>query len=126
MRDYVRRLLADRYAVDVAVDGEEAFAIIKSRRPDLVLTDVMMPRLDGLALLQFIRADPELRDLPVILLSARAGEEVEGRTAGADDYLTKPFSVALQDIETVLLRWDTPVLKGKKLTAFSPVRKDRK
>ena len=92
MRDYVRRLLADRYVVEVVVDGEEALAAIRTKRPDLVLTDVMMPRLDGLGLLQTIRADPELRDLPVILLSARAGEEVEGRTAGADDYLTKPFS----------------------------------
>ncbi len=92
MRDYVRRLLADRYVVEVVVDGEEALAAIRAKRPDLVLTDVMMPRLDGLGLLQTIRADPELRDLPVILLSARAGEEVEGRTAGADDYLTKPFS----------------------------------
>jgi signal transduction histidine kinase/FixJ family two-component response regulator len=92
MRDYVRRLLADRYAVDVVVDGEDALASIRAKRPDLVLTDVMMPRLDGLALLQIIRADPGLRDLPVILLSARAGEEVEGRTAGADDYLIKPFS----------------------------------
>ena len=92
MRDYVRRLLADRYVVEVVVDGEEALTAIRAKRPDLVLTDVMMPRLDGLGLLQTIRADPELRDLPVILLSARAGEEVEGRTAGADDYLTKPFS----------------------------------
>ena len=92
MRDYVRRLLEDRYAVEVVVDGEEALTAIRTKRPDLVLTDVMMPRLDGLALLQIIRADPGLRDLPVILLSARAGEEVEGRTAGADDYLIKPFS----------------------------------
>jgi CheY-like chemotaxis protein len=92
MRDYVRRLLTDRYVVDTVLDGEEALASILAKRPDLVLTDVMMPRLDGLGLLQKIRADPRLRDLPVILLSARAGEEVEGRTAGADDYLTKPFS----------------------------------
>jgi signal transduction histidine kinase len=94
MRDYVRRLLDDRYAVDVVADGEEALASIKAKRPDLVLTDVMMPRLDGLGLLRVIRGDPELRDLPVILLSARAGgdAEVQGRTAGADDYMTKPFS----------------------------------
>ncbi len=67
---------------------------MRARKPDLVLTDVMMPRLDGFGLLRELRADPELRDLPVILLSARAGEEarVEGLDAGADDYLTKPFS----------------------------------
>ncbi|MGO9388762.1 response regulator [Rhodoblastus sp.] len=94
MRDYVQRLLADRYVVEVVADGEEALGAIRARRPDLVLTDVMMPRLDGLGLLQAIRADPGMRDLPVILLSARAGEdaEVQGRTAGADDYLIKPFS----------------------------------
>jgi signal transduction histidine kinase/DNA-binding response OmpR family regulator len=94
MRDYVRRLLDDRYVVDVVANGEEALASIRAKRPDLVLTDVMMPRLDGLGLLRVIRGDPDLRDLPVILLSARAGgdAEVQGRTAGADDYLTKPFS----------------------------------
>jgi PAS domain S-box-containing protein len=65
-----------------------------SRRPDLVLADIMMPGLDGLGLLQAVRADPALRDLPVILLSARAGEEsrIQGLQDGADDYLVKPFS----------------------------------
>ncbi len=75
-------------------DGEAALAPSAARPPDLVLTDVMMPRLDGFGLLAAIRADRSLRDLPVILLSARAGEEarVEGLEAGADDYLVKPFS----------------------------------
>ncbi|HUH83450.1 MAG TPA: ATP-binding protein [Stellaceae bacterium] len=93
MREYLRRLLAAHYAVATAADGEEALAAIRAHRPDLVLTDVMMARLDGFALLRAIRADPGLRDLPVIMLSARAGEEasVEGLEAGADDYLTKPF-----------------------------------
>jgi len=93
MREYLRRLLAAHYAVATAADGEEALASIRAHRPDLVLTDVMMSRLDGFALLRAIRADPGLRDLPVIMLSARAGEEasVEGLEAGADDYLTKPF-----------------------------------
>ncbi len=67
---------------------------IRERRPDLLLSDVMMPRLDGFGLLAAMRADPEMRDMPVILLSARAGEEahVEGLDAGADDYLVKPFA----------------------------------
>jgi PAS domain S-box-containing protein len=94
MRDYVRRLLAERYDVAAVADGQAALELIRAQRPDLVLSDVMMPRLDGFGLLGAIRADADLRDLPVILLSARAGEEAraEGLDAGADDYLTKPFA----------------------------------
>ena len=75
-------------------DGEAALAAARRQPPDLVLTDVMMPRLDGFGLLRELRADPRTRDVPVIMLSARAGEEsrVEGMEAGADDYLVKPFS----------------------------------
>jgi PAS domain S-box-containing protein len=94
MRDYLRRLLATRYEVTGAADGEEAFAAARRTRPDLILTDVMMPRLDGFGLLQKVRADPGLSGVPVIVLSARAGDEakVEGLQTGADDYLVKPFS----------------------------------
>ena len=94
MREYLCRLLAGTYDVAAAADGEEALAGAKKSRPDLILTDVMMPRLDGFGLLQEIRQDAELRGVPVIVLSARAGEEakVEGLRAGADDYLVKPFS----------------------------------
>jgi len=94
MRDYVRRLLTPIYEVKTAADGEAALAALHEGRPDLVLSDVMMPGLDGFGLLRQIRADAKLADLPVILLSARAGEEasIEGLDAGADDYLVKPFS----------------------------------
>jgi PAS domain S-box-containing protein len=94
MRDYLRRLMQVRYDVAVAADGEAALTAIRRERPDLVLTDVMMPGLDGFGLLRAIRSDERLRDVPVIMLSARAGEEasVEGLAAGADDYLVKPFS----------------------------------
>ena len=95
MREHVRRLLAERgYAVETAPDGAAALAAARERLPDLLLTDVMMPHLDGFGLLAAVRADAALRDLPVIMLSARAGDEaqVEGLGAGADDYLTKPFS----------------------------------
>jgi signal transduction histidine kinase/DNA-binding response OmpR family regulator len=94
MRSYVGRLLATRYEVEAVGDGEMALAAARRRRPDLVLTDLMMPGLDGFGLLQAIRDDAALCDLPVVFLSARAGEEarVEGLEAGADDYLTKPFS----------------------------------
>ena len=94
MRNYIRRLLGPRWTVQTVSDGQEALDAIRVSKPDLVLTDVMMPRLDGFGLLHHLRADDALRDLPVIMLSARAGEEasVEGLDAGADDYLTKPFS----------------------------------
>ena len=94
MRDYVRRLLGARYDVQVAEDGEAAHAAIEKHPPDLVLSDIMMPRLDGLGLLTRLRSNPRTSTLPIILLSARAGEEarVEGLQTGADDYLIKPFT----------------------------------
>ncbi|MES1244278.1 MAG: ATP-binding protein [Acidobacteriota bacterium] len=94
MRDYVRRLLSGSYDVIAVADGRAALRAARERVPDLILSDVMMPGLDGFGLLRELRADPELRQVPMILLSARAGEEarVEGLGAGADDYLTKPFN----------------------------------
>ena len=94
MRRYMSRLLRGQWEVETAADGREALAAIHQRRPDVVLSDVMMPNLDGFGLLRAIRSHSELRDLPVVLVSARAGEEasVEGLGSGADDYLTKPFS----------------------------------
>jgi PAS domain S-box-containing protein len=94
MRDYVRRMLERHYDVVAVGDGREALAAIRECVPDLVLTDVMMPRLDGFGLLAAIRADSRTQSLPVIMLSARAGEEarLEGLAAGVDDYLIKPFS----------------------------------
>ena len=94
MRAYVARLLDPRYDVRMVADGVAALAAVRERRPDLVLSDVMMPRLDGFGLVREIRSDPALASLPIILVSARAGEEasIEGFEAGADDYLIKPFS----------------------------------
>jgi signal transduction histidine kinase len=95
MREYVARVLAPTFAVEAAGDGEEALEAVRTRGPyALVLTDVMMPRLGGFGLLKALREEPRTRGLPVVMLSARAGEEaaVEGLEAGADDYLVKPFS----------------------------------
>jgi PAS domain S-box-containing protein len=94
LRDYLRRLLSPQYQVVAVADGVAALAAIRHQIPDLVLADVMMPNLDGLGLLQTLRSDPQIREIPIILLSGRAGEEarLEGLAAGADDYLTKPFS----------------------------------
>ena len=96
MRDYVIRVLRDDYDIEAVADGEAAFAAARAHRPDLIVSDVMMPKLDGLQLLHRLRAEPTTQTLPVVLLSARAGEErrIEGLKAGADDYLIKPFSAA--------------------------------
>ena len=94
LRAYIAQLLQPHYQVEIAVDGEAGLARALEEPPDLVLSDVMMPRLDGFGLLRGLRADPRTRNVPLILLSARAGEEasIEGLDAGADDYLVKPFS----------------------------------
>jgi PAS domain S-box-containing protein len=95
VRHYVRGLLEDAgYEVEAVGNGEEALAAARRTPPDLVLSDVMMPVLDGFGVLAAVRADPLLADIPVIMLSARAGEEsrVEGFEHGADDYLVKPFA----------------------------------
>jgi CheY-like chemotaxis protein len=80
MRDYLARLLAAHWDVDVAEDGQVALAAARLRAPDLVLSDVMMPRLDGVALVRELRAHPHTRHVPVVLPSARSGEDtmVEG------------------------------------------------
>jgi signal transduction histidine kinase/methylmalonyl-CoA mutase cobalamin-binding subunit len=94
MRAYLCRLLGARWKVETAPDGAVALERISESPPDLVIADVMMPVLDGFGLLNAIRTNPASEKLPVMLLSARAGEEAssDGLRAGADDYVTKPFS----------------------------------
>jgi signal transduction histidine kinase/DNA-binding response OmpR family regulator len=94
LRDHVARLLRPHWEVVTAVDGRDALELAVRQPFDLVLTDVMMPRLDGFGLIEALRAAERTRDVPIVVLSARAGEESsgEGLAAGADDYLVKPFS----------------------------------
>jgi signal transduction histidine kinase len=94
MRDYLHRMLSAQYDVVAVPDGLSALAAARRRTPDLVLADVMMPLLDGFGLVRELRNDAALTGVPVVLLSARAGEEakVEGWGSGADDYIVKPFS----------------------------------
>jgi signal transduction histidine kinase/DNA-binding response OmpR family regulator len=94
MRDYLRVLLARNYHVECVSDGQQALDAARRERPDLIITDVMMPNLDGFGLLRAMRSDAQLRHVPIIMLSARAGEEARAESfdAGVDDYLTKPFS----------------------------------
>ncbi len=93
MRRHLERILRPRWNTVCVTNGEAALEFIRAERPDLLVTDVMMPMLDGFGLAATIRADEELAALPVIMLSARAGAEssAEGFAAGADDYLVKPF-----------------------------------
>jgi signal transduction histidine kinase/DNA-binding response OmpR family regulator len=94
MREYITSLLSDHYAVETARDGAVALEMVRASPPDLVLTDVMLSGLDGFGLLAAMRSDAATMHVPVVMLSARAGDEaaVEGLEAGADDYLTKPFT----------------------------------
>ncbi|WP_312510737.1 ATP-binding protein [Massilia sp.] len=110
MRAYLKSLLEPHAEVRACADGEAAFEALLNDPHDLLLSDVMMPRLDGFGLIARIRASETLRHLPVMLLSARAGEEakVEGLQAGADDYLVKPFSA-----NELLARVRTQVTQGR-------------
>ncbi len=94
MRDYLSHLLSGSWRVRVVTNGAEALAAARERLPNLILSDVMMPGMDGLQLVRELRADARTRAIPVLLLSARAGQEaaIEGLESGADDYLVKPFS----------------------------------
>ncbi|BDA70796.1 hypothetical protein CAL7716_049620 [Calothrix sp. PCC 7716] len=96
MRDYLTRILSEHVSVEAVADGATALAVAIERVPDLILSDVMMPGLDGFELLKALRNDARTKEIPIILLSARAGEEsvVDGLQALADDYLIKPFSAS--------------------------------
>lgn len=89
--------LSTAYSVATAHDGEEALEHIAAHRPDLVLTDIMMPGMDGNELCRRIKQDESTSDLPVVILTARLTEEneIESRECGADDYIKKPFNMEL-------------------------------
>ncbi len=94
MRQHIKSLLGNQYGVLTASNGAEALGLIRKRRPALVLSDIMMPEMDGIALLKAVKSDPAICHTPIILITARAGEEsrIEGIEIGADDYIVKPFS----------------------------------
>jgi PAS domain S-box-containing protein len=107
MRSYLQRLLSPTYDVEAVTNGRLALDAALAHPPDLVVTDVMMPELDGFGLLTALRSHPSTGSIPIIMVSARAGEEshVDGLQAGADDYLVKPFSARelLARVRTQLL-----------------------
>jgi signal transduction histidine kinase len=125
MRHYIKRLLGGHYLVETAVDGMEALRMARQNPPDIILTDVMMPYLDGLGLLRELRADPRTQSIPVIVLSARAGEEaqVEGFERGADDYLVKPFS-ARELVAKISSRLQLNRLRTEALKQVEAARKE--
>lgn len=94
MRQHIQSLLGNQYRTLTATNGVEALELIRKHRPALVLSDIMMPEMDGIALLKAVKADSFTAHIPVILITARAGEEsrIEGIEIGADDYIVKPFS----------------------------------
>jgi DNA-binding response OmpR family regulator len=97
--EYIQHILnfsfgAEGYEVITAADGEEAVRLARSEKPDIIVLDIMMPKMDGYEACKQIKADPQTQDIPVILLTAK-GREVDrklGTEAGADDYVVKPFS----------------------------------
>lgn len=123
MRDYLKHLLQPYYKVEAVTDGVTALAAIRRQIPDLVLSDIMMPKMDGLQLLYELRTDSNTKEIPIILLSARAGEEsrVEGLEMGADDYLVKPFSAkellarVKANLELSRLRQDALVQRAERI-----------
>ncbi|MCX8253606.1 MAG: response regulator [Beijerinckiaceae bacterium] len=111
MRGYLGRLLTRRgWTIEAVADGEAALAAARRQLPDLVLSDVMMPGLNGLELAAALRRDPQFTDVPIILLSARAAEDarIEGLGTGVDDYLVKPFSA-----RELLARVDTHLMLAR-------------
>ncbi len=94
MREYVTSILNQQFQVKAVENGRVALDVLKSEKPELILTDIMMPELDGFGLLKAVKNNPATAHIPVVMLSARAGEEarVEGLHKGVDDYLIKPFS----------------------------------
>jgi PAS domain S-box-containing protein len=129
---YIARLLAEHCAVTTLHDGAQALAVAREQRPDLLLADVMMPGLDGFALLRAIRAEQATRTMSVIMLSAHAGEEarLQALEAGADDYFVKPFNArellarVRSLVQLVRLRREAVEREGELLRQIAAVEQD--
>jgi DNA-binding response OmpR family regulator len=104
-------LSEEGYQVLTAADGEEALELMRSQRPDLIVLDIMLPKLDGLSVCRMVRKDPEVAHIPIIMLTARGtqGDKMIGLDSGADDYITKPFGLGefLARVRAVLRRTPT-------------------
>ena len=121
MREYMEHLLSSRYRVHTVRDGRAVLRALKTISPEVIISDIMMPQMDGIELLKALRSNPDTSAIPVILLSAKAGEHsmVEGLQTGADDYLVKPFSA-----RELVARIDTQIkISRKKAHALQSVYK---
>lgn len=109
------------YKVYTAEDGEQALDITRDKKPDLIVLDIMLPKLDGLSVCRLIRRDPEVAEIPIIMLTARGtqGDKMVGLDSGADDYITKPFALGelLARIRAVLRRSPGHEVQHERLTA---------
>lgn len=113
-----------------AENGEEGIKVAKEHRPDLILLDIMMPKMDGLEAVEIMRKDEDLQKTPIIFLTARSDEktEIDGLNKGGDDYITKPISTTklVSRIKAVLRRFDDSAKTGNKLEVHDlEIDKDR-
>jgi len=127
-----KNLRLEGYRVEAARDGEEGLRKLREAPPDLVLLDVLLPRLDGWEVLTQLRDDPQGREIPVIMLTALSdeGSKIQGLRGGADDYVTKPFSALelMARVEAVLKRTDRPGsgMFSESIRSQIPARKGEK
>ena len=115
---FMTEALADTYKVEVARNGKEALRQIAKHKPDIILSDVMMPEMDGNALCRAIRENPKTERIPFVMLTARLSTEakIEGMTSGADDYITKPFNFDLLNLRIYnLIKWRHATPIGQKI-----------
>ena len=124
---FMVEILSDRYHVVTAADGIEALDVARQELPDVVLSDVMMPRMDGIELCRQMKADPVLSRIPFVMLTARLTDEqkIEGMEQGADDYITKPFNIDLLYLRIDnLLKWKTEAVEAMQTAAAQPTGQD--
>lgn len=121
MLNYLTRILEPRYTIVAASNGQQALDKIKQTVPDLIVSDIMMPVMDGVEFLKRVKGNQETSNIPVMLLSARAGEEskIEGYDLGADDYLVKPFSA-----KELLTRVKSQIQIARKRSHLNTLMKD--
>jgi signal transduction histidine kinase/ligand-binding sensor domain-containing protein/DNA-binding response OmpR family regulator len=106
--EFMNEELSRYYKVRLARDGREAYEMIKVKKPDIILSDVMMPEINGNELCRMLKADPDTEGIPFMMLTARLADEhkVEGMESGADDYITKPFNLDLLNLRiNNLIKW---------------------
>ena len=112
MRGYIKESLSDSYLIEEAVNGEQGVRIAENIIPDLIISDLMMPKVDGIELARILKNDERTSHIPIIILTAKSGQEnkIEGLQTGADDYLTKPF-----DLQELRVRVENLIYIRKKL-----------